>query len=170
MSFGIRRVVITGFMAAGKTTLATMLARQLKSSAIDLDSVISEREGLSVPALIDEQGELRFREAETRALRAVLEMEMARVIALGGGTWTIAGNRELIANHDCLTVWLDAPFELCWQRIQSSAEIRPLARDLDSARRLYHERRALYALADLHVSASDEMDMERVVNEIVRAV
>lgn len=170
MIFRIRRVVIIGFMAAGKTTLATMLARRLKSSAIDLDSVISEREGRSVPALIDEQGELRFRDAETRALRAVLEMEMARVIALGGGTWTIAGNRELIANYDCLTVWLDAPFELCWQRIQSSSEIRPLARDLAAARSLYHERHTFYALADLHVCASDEQDMERVVDKLARAV
>jgi shikimate kinase len=170
MIFGIRPVVITGFMAAGKTTLAAMLARRLNSIAIDLDSVISEREGRSVPALIDEKGELRFRDAETRALRAVLKMEMARVIALGGGAWTIAGNRELIADYDCLTVWLDAPFELCWQRIQSSGEIRPLARDLAAACTLYYERRALYALADLHVAASNEKNMERVVGQIARTV
>ncbi len=170
MIFGIRRVVITGFMAAGKTTLATMLARRLNSSAIDLDSVISEREGRSVPALIDEKGEAEFRDAETRALRTVLDMGMSRVIALGGGAWTIADNRQVIANYNCLTVWLDTPFELCWQRIRSSGEIRPLARDLAATRSLYHGRRTFYALADLHVSASEKPEMRRVVNEIARAI
>ncbi|MBA3569272.1 MAG: hypothetical protein H0W28_07985 [Pyrinomonadaceae bacterium] len=38
----------------------------------------------------------------------------AGVIALGGGAWTLPGNRNLIASASGTSVWLDAPFNLCW--------------------------------------------------------
>lgn len=161
-----RRIVITGFMAAGKTSVARALAERLDSRMIDLDYLITERERRTVPALINEEGEAGFREAERRALRVVLEMNRARVIALGGGAWMIDENRALIAEHDCFTVWLDAPFELCWRRIQASETARPLAEDRETAQRLYDERRAVYALAALHISATEEKSVEDLVAEI----
>ena len=94
-----RLIVITGFMAAGKTSVARALAARLGCRMIDLDYLITERERRSVPAMIDDEGEARFREAESNALRVVLQMKRARIIALGGGTWTIAENRSLIAEH-----------------------------------------------------------------------
>ncbi|HVS21826.1 MAG TPA: shikimate kinase, partial [Pyrinomonadaceae bacterium] len=94
-----------------------------------------------------------FRAIETRALQVVLEKNAARVIALGGGAWTIEANRALVAQHDCLSVWLDAPFELCWERILSSGTIRPLAPERESAHQLYQSRRASYELAELHVDS-----------------
>lgn len=165
-----RRIVITGFMAAGKTSVAQELARRLECRMIDLDYLISERERRSVPALIGDEGLEQFREAERRALNVVLEMHRARVIALGGGAWTIAENRALIAAHDCFTVWLDAPFELCWQRITVSEEVRPLAQDRESAQRLYDERRPIYALAGMRISATQDKSIEDLATEIINAL
>src|SRR5690242_19689711 len=102
-----RRIVILGFMACGKTTVARELARQLKSEFIDLDSFITERHSRSPAEIIQQDGEERFRETETLALSDVLQDNDARMIALGGGTWTIPANRTLTALHDCETVWLD---------------------------------------------------------------
>ena len=148
------RIVIVGFMGCGKTSVAEALARQLHCDSIDLDSVITEHEGRSPGEIIQQDGEAAFREIETDALRASLEQKQARVIALGGGAWTIEANRRLVAEHDCLSVWLDAPFELCWERITSSAKTtRPLAPDCESARKLYESRRGSYELAQLHVDA-----------------
>lgn len=166
MSERARRIIITGFMAAGKTTVATALARNLACRMIDLDYLITERERRNAQMIIDEDGEASFRQAETEALRAVLGNNRARVIALGGGSWTIERNRALIAEHDGLTVWLDAPFDLCWQRILSAGDTRPLARDKDAARALYEKRRALYQLAELRVEASAEKSAEEIVAEI----
>ena len=150
-----RRIVIIGFMGCGKTTVAQALARQLGCDSIDLDSFISEREGRSPAEIIEQDGEAAFREIETRALREVLKKNHPRVIALGGGAWTIPANRALVAQHDCLSVWLDAPFELCWERITSSANtIRPMAPDRDSAQKLYEARRESYELAQLRVDTS----------------
>src|SRR5918911_223736 len=99
-----RPVVITGFMGAGKTTVAGALAERLGRRALDLDEFIAGREGRTAQTIIDEDGEQRFRELETEALREALETD-AGVIALGGGTWTIERNRALVAEHTVLTVW-----------------------------------------------------------------
>lgn len=165
-----QRIVLTGFMCAGKTTVAVALARQLNCRAFDLDEIISQREKRSVPALITEDGEAEFRATETSVLRVVLENKTASVIALGGGAWTLERNRALVAAHDCLTVWLDAPFEVCWQRIISTEDARPLARDRQSAHRLYEDRRPLYALAALRVSISDDRSADDVAVEIIQAL
>ena len=123
MNAASRRIVLTGFMGAGKTTVARALAARLGCAMLDTDDCIVERAGRSIEAIIDAEGEARFRRIETEALREILERGSARVIALGGGTWTIEANRALIAAHDdCLSVWLDAPFATCWQRIENAPD------------------------------------------------
>jgi shikimate kinase len=146
-----RHIIITGFMGSGKTTIARGLAGILGCEALDLDHVIAEREGRTATEIIEQDGEESFREVETRTMREVLENRPTGVIALGGGAWTLERNRSLINKHRCVTVWLDAPFELCWQRILISGSRRPLARDEGQTRKLYAERRPQYALAKLHV-------------------
>jgi shikimate kinase len=160
------RIVITGFMAAGKTAVARALAAELQCAWLDLDEFIAARDRRSVPAIIDADGEARFRELDTAALRAALATD-AHVLALGGGTWTVARNRTLIAEHDCVTVWLDAPFELCWQRIATSNNVRPLARDAAAARARYDERRACYQLAAHHVRVSGTASAHETAAEIL---
>ena len=160
-------VVITGFMGAGKTTVAAALAARLGSRVVDLDRLIAEREGRTAQMIIDEDGEPRFREIETDALRAALQTD-AGVIALGGGTWTIERNRALIADGGGFAVWLDAPFELCWQRIESAAGTRPLAREPSGARALYDARDAAYGLAHLRLKVEARMSPGAIADEILR--
>ncbi|MCA1631336.1 MAG: dephospho-CoA kinase [Acidobacteria bacterium] len=162
-----RRVVITGFMGAGKTTVARALAARLGCASIDADEFITAREGRSPREIIEREGEPRFREIESRVLAEILAVESARVVALGGGAWTITANRELIARRDCLTVWLDAPFELCWRRIaRAEPNARPLAREREAARGLYETRRELYALASRRVAVDGSKPAEGVAAEI----
>jgi shikimate kinase len=165
-----QRVVLTGFMGAGKTTVAARLARRLDCRMIDLDECITAREGRSISSIINEDGERRFREIETRALVDALEDDAARVIALGGGTWTLEKNRALIEEHDCLSVWLDAPFELCWKRINGQSNPRPLARDQRSAQQLYEARLSNYALARLRVIVDESSGIEDLAMTIAEAL
>jgi shikimate kinase len=166
------RVVITGFMGAGKTTVGRSLARLLGVAFVDLDDAVAEAEGRPPRELIDAEGEDYFREAETRALRRVLEGGAARVIATGGGAWTLERNRALVASHGCLSVWLDAPYELCRRRIEEGggASDRPFARDPARARLLYDERLASYARADLRVGVARDSGADDLAATIAAAL
>ncbi|HXD32017.1 MAG TPA: shikimate kinase [Pyrinomonadaceae bacterium] len=162
-------VVITGFMGAGKTTVAAAVAELLRCVSVDLDAFIEEKQGRSAKDIIVIEGEAAFREIETRCLRQVLALDRPQVIALGGGAWTLKTNRDLIAAHNGFTVWLDTPFELCWQRIARTGSERPLAPNKEQARALYTERRQCYELAQLHIVADGEHDINHLAAAIARS-
>jgi shikimate kinase len=161
-----RRIVITGFMGSGKTAVAEALARLLDCAAADLDQIITIKEGSSPKEIIEGDGEECFRAIETRMLSQLLEEDLSRVIALGGGAWTVAGNRRAIEEYGCFSVWLDAPFELCWQRILEAGDERPLAPDKQTARRLYQKRRHLYEQVDMRI----EINAGTKINEIASRI
>jgi len=165
------RIVLTGFMGAGKTTVARALARLLGGRLVSLDDLVTQLEGRPPQALLDEEGEDHFRDAETRALRLALADASARVVDTGGGALTLERNRALVDEHGCVTVWLDAPFDLCWRRINADAAHteRPLARDRARARSLYEQRRAVYRLAALRVRVTPQRSAEDLAAEILRA-
>lgn len=157
-------------MGSGKTTVARGLALLLGREMLDLDHVIAEQEGRTAKEIIEDDGEDSFRGIETDCLRRVLENNLPGVIALGGGAWTLERNRNHINRHGCITVWLDAPFELCWDRILRSGADRPLARDEGQARMLYAERRPQYALAKLHVQVGANKSTDNISAEIAQAL
>lgn len=165
-----RPIVITGFMGSGKSAVASALSRGLQCKAIDLDEAIAEAEGRSARQTIDETGEGSFREIETRTLEKSLANLPAGIIALGGGAWTIPRNRDLINQHGGISVWLDAPFDLCWKRILASGDERPLARNEQEARELYERRLAHYKRANLHIEARDDKSLAETVGEIIQAL
>ena len=156
-------IVITGFMGCGKTRVARELARRLNLPMTDLDETITEREGRSPAQLIVEDSEAAFRAIESNALRELLLTSAAGVISLGGGAWIQENNRKLITQHDCLTVWLDTPFEVCWARIEASAEHRPLGKTRAQAQALYDRRRPIYQLAQVHVSLTRDENIDSIL-------
>ena len=132
-------------MAAGKTTVAREVARLLDYPVLDLDDLIIQRQRRSIRSTIEQLGESRFRSIETGMLRKVFIDNSEAVIALGGGAWTLRRNRDLVAKNGGVSVWIDAPFDLCWARIQEAKGTRPLAPDRDTALRLFRKRRPIYA-------------------------
>jgi shikimate kinase len=158
-------IAITGFMASGKTTVARALAARLACKFVDLDELIAAQQQKTITEIIETGGEDLFRLMETKALAEVLQGSDTRVIALGGGTWTIADNHRLLQRQNAFVVWLDAPFELCWQRIEAEGEGRPLASSRDQAHRLYLERRPVYALAQERIIC-DGKDAAEIVKEV----
>ena len=165
-----QRIVIVGFMGCGKTTVAKALAAHLGCGLADLDAIVSAQQNMSVPQLINEQGESSFRDAETAALQLVLDRKAPRIIALGGGAWTLERNRDLINRHGCITVFLDAPFDLCWQRITDHPVPRPLALDEPTARVLYRKRHPLCGLARVRVGVTNETSADDLAAEIAGAI
>ena len=156
-------IVITGFMGCGKSRIARLLAQRLNVAMVDLDELITAREGRSPAQLIIEEGEPHFRAIESDTLRSLLERGDAGVIALGGGAWIEERNRELVRQNNCKSVWLDAPFETCWARITASAEDRPLARSREQAQALYDLRRPIYELASIHIEIQEDHSIDDLI-------
>lgn len=145
------RIALTGFMGVGKSSVSRHLSHMLRCRRIDLDHIIEIRSRRRIAELIDEDGIEAYRELETEALRHVLTEMDCLVLSLGGGTWTIPANRELLKEHGYTSVWLESTFEHCWLNIAFSRKDRPLARNKKKALELFEERQKVYCLADWHI-------------------
>jgi len=143
---------VVGFMACGKSTIGRHLAGELGWSFFDLDDEIERAEKTRIASIFDERGEQEFRRVEAAILaQHVKWIERGRpaVLALGGGAFTEAKNRDLLLANG-LAIWLDCPLDKLKRRV-ALATHRPLARDPEKFEMLYHVRRECYALADLHI-------------------
>ena len=159
-------IVIVGFMGCGKTEVARALARRLDLPMVDLDQLIAKQQGRTAAQLIREDGEAAFRSIETKTLHELLEAGARGVIALGGGAWITEINRRLIDEYKCVTVWIDAPFDLCWERIAASIEDRPLGRTREQAEELYRVRRPIYQQAKIRVPVQSHERVETIVARV----
>jgi shikimate kinase len=145
-----KRVVLTGFMGVGKSSVGRHLAQILKAERVDLDFFIEKNEKRKISDIIDIDGEAAYRAIESANLRKLLDEHDAKVISLGGGTWIVDENRLLIREKGLTSIWLESTFEHCWYNIKFSHKERPLARDKEKARKLFEERKKIYCLADWH--------------------
>jgi shikimate kinase len=117
----LRRLVLTGFMGAGKTTVGRLLAAQLNWEFLDLDAYIESRSGLSVPSIFAIHGEAHFRRLESTALASALGRNRL-VLALGGGAPEVLTNRLLLEQTPATsTIFLDAPFPALFDRCMMQA-------------------------------------------------
>jgi shikimate kinase len=159
-------IVVTGFMGCGKSKVARELAQRLDVPMIDLDDLITASEGRTPAELITEAGEPAFRAVETNTLHELLQTGAAGVIALGGGAWIESANRDLIDWYGCLSVWLDTPFAVCWERISVSDDERPLGKTIEDAETRYNLRRPIYSLAQIHIPVTGSDTVDQLVSRI----
>ncbi len=157
-------------MGVGKSTVARFLASLLDSSRVDLDSFIEHNEQNTIAEIIQTRGEADFRRIETENLRRILTENESRVIALGGGAWTIAENRRLIKERCLTTVWLESSFDHCWRNIRLSKRVRPLATNRELTQKLFDERAKLYCLADWHFIVRPDFTSFEVAKKIAEEV
>jgi shikimate kinase len=157
-------------MGCGKTAVAKIVAAELNREIVDLDERITEREGRTPGEIISKDGEPAFRSLETNVLNDVLRHAFAGIVALGGGCWIELRNRMLLGEHKAVTIWIDTPFEVCWQRIEVAEEIRPLAPTKAEARALFERRRRIYKLADIRIENLNDESLEALASRTKAAI
>ena len=118
------RVIIIGFMGAGKTTVGKALAAELGVTFYDLDWYITMRYHRTVPELFAERGEEGFRDLERRMLHEVAEFENV-VVSCGGGTPCFYDNMDYM-NSLADTVYLKATPEVLAMHLKMGKGKRPL--------------------------------------------
>jgi shikimate kinase/3-dehydroquinate synthase len=124
-----RPLLLNGFMATGKSTVGRKVAELTQKPFLDLDRLIEERAGVSIPEIFRTRGEAHFRKLEHAALEAVLEDGGSPVVALGGGA-LLRRDARLSALEKAVVITLQAPNDVIRNRVLSARGERPL---LDTA-------------------------------------
>jgi len=154
-------------MGAGKTSIGSVLAKNLGWRFDDLDDLIQSQKGRSIEAIFRESGEAEFRRAEHEALRHLLSEPdgSPRVVALGGGAFVQPENAQLIEDAGFPSVFLDAPTDELFERCQMQLIERPLRRDKNQFQKLYEARRTSYLRALVRIETSGK-NLEAIAAEI----
>jgi 3-dehydroquinate synthase len=139
------RLILTGFMGTGKSTVGLICAKRLGYEFVDLDSEIERETGLSIPHIFERHGESFFRALETRLIERILKPNRTKlVLATGGGAIKEQANRERLLNAGtavCLTASPDTILK------RAGDTDRPLLRAPDvlaQIEKLMKERAAYY--------------------------
>lgn len=160
-------------MGSGKTSVGRALAQQLGWRFADLDEVVHQAEGLSVPEIFAQKGEPFFRTAEIRALDQLLHQDRV-VIALGGGAPETSELRALLQSASgTAVIHLHAPFEILYRRCVLQAEdpdatSRPLLGAWGAAAERYTRRLPLYAAIAHHTADVSEGSAQRIAEMLLR--
>jgi shikimate kinase len=165
----VSRLILTGFMGAGKSTVGAILARDLGWRFIDLDQVIEATSQATVAEIFRNHGEAEFRRRERQALEQV-SAEEEIVLALGGGVLEDESARSLMLDSpgNCL-VFLHAEFDELLARCSAEGRTRPLLAAPEAlaarhARRLPHYRASHLTIATTGLAPRD------VANQVLASI
>src|ERR1700736_5202181 len=153
-----RRIALVGLRGAGKSTLGRMLAQHLGWPFIELDRLVEEDYGASIPDLIEMAGTATFRRHERSALDRIITAHDAAIITTAGG---IVANPETYAlllrrSH---TIWIKARPEDHMSRVMAQGDFRPMAQNRAAMADLVailEARRADYSRAEAEIDTSGE--------------
>ena len=163
-----QRIVLTGFMGSGKSTVGPLVANRLGWKFIDLDDVIEAEAGTSIAELFSRYGEPAFRDREHTTI-AHLAATDALVLALGGGAIERTETRDLLLSAPgTLLVHLEVALATTLARCAGTEQTRPVLADQANLANRYNRRLPLYRTA--HVSiAVDALTPDEVTEAILKA-
>ena len=166
----LKRIYLTGFMGSGKSTVGRLLADLLNSPFTDLDEIIVQRAGMSIPDIFQHEGEPAFRRMEAETLRLCCNEE--GVFGLGGGAVLDPDNRDILMASG-LVIYLRATPETLARRLLSEAQGRPVlageGRLEDRIISLLRERSGSYELAHWNID-TDDLKPEQVASTIHKRI
>ena len=144
-------IVLTGFMASGKTEVSKAVASMSKYKLIDTDDMIVEKEGMSINEIFERHGEEYFRRTEHECVCRAAAMDNM-VIATGGGVVLNKSNIDALRKNGMIFN-LAPDFEVIEERLSEAAATRPLLRKggLEDVRRRFNDRLPFYKDCDYSV-------------------
>ena len=134
-----RTIYLIGFMGSGKTFIGKSVSQKFELPFTDLDTKIERKLGLTIEIIFQKYSEKFFRNVESDLL---LNNQYSGIVSCGGGVVELKKNRKLLQKQ--VTVWIDTPWELIYERIKNSN--RPLVKTLNltQLQNLYQKRIKYY--------------------------
>jgi shikimate kinase len=162
------RIVLTGFMGSGKSTVGPLIADRLGWRFIDVDDVIEEDAGITIAQIFAQQGESAFRDLEHHTVARLVSGENL-VLALGGGAIEREDTRNfLLTTPGTLLVHLEVEFETTLARCAGTEDTRPVLADNANLAARYERRMPLYRTAHVSIFADNKTPHE-VAEAVVAA-
>lgn len=154
-------IILIGFMGAGKSTVAKLLAEEFT----DLDKLIEEEIEMPIATFFELFGEADFRKIENEVFELAVQKDI--IIATGGGIIENPKNLNVL-DRASRVVFLTADFDTLWKRISMDWQnVRPLAQDKEVAQLLFEKRMKEYSLvAHLTIDVTDKSPEQ--IAELIR--
>ena len=163
-----RRIVLTGFMGSGKSTVGPLVAGRLAWAFVDVDDVIESEAGTTIAELFARHGESPFRDREHETIVRLTAGE-GLVLALGGGAIERAETRSLLlTSPGTLLVHLEVELPTTLARCAGTEHTRPVLADRANLASRYGLRLPLYRTAHVSIQV-DSLTPEEVVDAILEA-
>ena len=163
-----RRIVLTGFMGSGKTTVGPLVAARLGWSFVDVDDMIEAEAGTTIAEIFARHGEAIFRERERETI-ARLAAADSLVLALGGGAIENEATRTLLLTAPgTLLIHLEVELATTLKRCQGTEHTRPILADQANLENRYQRRLPLYRMAHVTIQV-DTLTPQEAVDAILRA-
>ncbi len=160
-------IVLTGMMGCGKTTVGKALVKSLKDYIfVDLDEVIVDLEGISIPDIFDKKGEDYFRTLEEQLVEEFCEEENL-ILSLGGGAFESKKNREKLLNTGKV-IYLKSSVDRLFERVKNDTN-RPLLKcenPKGKLEKLLALREPNY-LKSHYIVETDNKTIDEIANEIL---
>lgn len=161
-----KNIYLIGFMGCGKSTIASGLNQMYGSQIVEMDQLIVEREGMTIPEIFKEKGEVYFRNAETALLREIAE-KANQVVSCGGGIVLREENVSEMKKSGRI-VLLTAKPETILERV-SGDDNRPVLqgkKTVADISALMENRRSKYEAAADFIVQTDEKTVSEICQEI----
>lgn len=165
-----RNIVLTGFMASGKTVVGKRLSEKLNREFIDTDIVIEEKCKMTIPEIFEKYGEEYFRKVETQVIEEI-SLKSGAVIATGGGAVL---NRDNIAflRKNATIVNLEPLDSVVVERLSKDDGSRPLnkGQDIEQILDRFKKRKPFYDDCDVKVKITNEMDVDDALLAVLKGL
>jgi shikimate dehydrogenase len=141
------KIVLIGFMGAGKSTVAKAISSLSGMPVIECDEEIVKKSSLaSIQEIFSKEGEAHFRNIEAEVLLEALNSKADGIISTGGGVIESPLNRQALEESKALIIALDVPFEIALERAGDPTQ-RPILQDTNAAKERYENRQSVYLKA-----------------------
>lgn len=125
-----KKIFLVGMPASGKSTIGTLLAKQLEYDFIDLDKIIVENEGLSISDIFHSKGEDYFRQVESKYLLDLIDRKQGFILATGGGAPCFFDNMNAM-NSSGITIFLNVSAKDLYRKLsKKGVNKRPLLKGI----------------------------------------
>ena len=163
-------IVLTGYMASGKTTLGKKISELKGMKMIDTDELISKKANMSISDMFSRFGEVHFRRVESDVIKEVSKLDKV-VIATGGGTVLNPKNIDVLRENGVI-VNLAPDEETIKRRLSGKDSTRPLVTgsSIEDILKRYRDRKPYYDNCDVKIEITLDMTVHDTAEQILKEV